>query len=71
MAAPKRSQKWVSTAPGKPERPRASVPGEASWITMPPGVRASVHNTNTRACPCFTSPRVSPTSFVPRSRRTT
>ena len=34
------------------------------------GVRASVQSTKTRAAPCATPPRVSPTSFVPRSIKT-
>ena len=37
----------------------------------PAGVRASVHNTNTLVEPCWTWPRVSPTSLVPRSINTT
>ena len=37
----------------------------------PAGVRASVHSTKTRADPCCTWPRVSPTSLVPRSSSTT
>ena len=35
------------------------------------GVRASVQSTKRRAAPCCTSPRVSPTNFVPRSNSTT
>ena len=35
------------------------------------GVRASFHSTKTRAEPCCTVPRVSPTSLVPRSNNTT
>jgi len=37
----------------------------------PVGVRASFHSTKTRAEPCCTWPRVSPTSLVPRSNSTT
>ena len=47
------------------------MPGESSGTMTPEGVRASVHSTNTRACPCCTCPRVSPTSLVPRSSSTT
>ena len=47
-----------------------AVPCEPYKI-IPAGVRASVHNTNTRAVPCCTCPRVSPINFVPRSSNTT
>ena len=37
----------------------------------PVGVRASLQRTKIRELPCWTCPRVSPTSFVPRSSSTT
>src|SRR6185437_7018919 len=71
IAAPNRSQKCRLTSPESPERPSSSVPGELRGTTTPVGVRASVQSTKSRELPCWTSPRVSPTSFVPRSRSTT
>src|ERR1700688_1276660 len=70
MAAPKRWKKCRLTFPARPERPSSSVPGELKGMTTPVGVRASDQSTKTRAAPWVTPPRVSPTSFVPRSRRT-
>src|SRR5271168_2200546 len=67
MAAPKRWKKCRLTFPESPERPSSSVPGELKGITTPVGVRASDQSTKTRAAPCETPPRVSPTSLVPRS----
>ena len=65
--------------PEVPVRPRPAVPSararrcpaRRAATTTPVGVRASVHSTKTRAAPCRTWPRVSPTSFVPRSSSTT
>ncbi len=71
IADPKRCQKCRSTSPSRPERPSASVPGDASGTTTPAGLRASVQSTNSRALPCCTWPRVSPISFDPRSSNTT
>src|SRR5580704_16311168 len=70
IAAPKRWKKCRLTLPAKPARPSSSVPGELKGITTPVGVRASDQSTKTRAAPGATAPRVSPTSFVPRSRST-
>src|SRR5271168_443751 len=67
IAAPKRWKKCRLTFPARPERPSSSVPGELKGITTPVGVRASDQSTKTRAAPCETPPRVSPTSLVPRS----
>src|SRR5882672_5543266 len=56
--------------PDKPLRPNSSVPGDESGTTTLVGVRASVHNTKRRGLSWVTSPRVSPTSLEPRSKRT-
>ena len=45
--------------------------GRGELTTTPVGVRASFHSTNTRPWPCLSSPRFSPTYFVPRSSSTT
>src|SRR3984957_15841756 len=71
IAVPKRSHQCRSIVPDKPLRPSSSVPGEASGTTTPVGVRASVQSTNSLGAPWATSPRVSPTSLVPRSKSTT
>ena len=71
IAAPNRSEKWLSTLPGTPDRPSSSVPRESRCATTPVGVRASVQSTATRRWPWRTSERVSPTRLVPRSRSTT